>query len=259
MSSHPHQSTMPHRATPDSPHLSDYRAHYRADAELIADPEALPAVRSASEARRLAAIVRLLDLRPGDRVVDVGCGSGWLSQLCAERGAWVVAADIAPAGVAAARRRYPSIGRYTVADVYHLPLRPGRFDVAVLSEVIEHLEDLDAALAQVRALLRPGGRVLIAVPYRETILQHLCIHCNKLTPANAHLHSFDEPALTRLLQTNGLRPVRRRRLANKLLELIGFPHHSRWLPQALWRAVDGAFNLLTGRAGFVVVLAVDDA
>jgi len=245
--------------TPESGRLADYRAHYRADADLIADPADLPPVRGASEARRLHAIVRLLGLRPGDRVADVGCGSGWLSDLCRRQGARVLAADIAPAGVAAARRRYPEVGHFTAADVYHLPMRPGAFDVVVLSEVLEHLEDLDAALDQVRALLRPGGRLLVAVPHCETILQHLCVHCNRLTPANAHLHSFDEQTLCRLLRDHGMTPVRALRLANKLLELLGLPHRTRWLPHALWRAMDGAFNRLTGKAGFLVVLATADA
>jgi len=250
---------MSQQDTPDCARLADYRAHYRADAELIEDPWALPPVRSASEARRLEAIVRFLRLRAGDRVADLGCGSGWLSALCHQRGAWVLAADIAPRGVAAARRRYPEIGRFAVADIYHLPLRPGHFDAVVVSEVVEHLEHLGEALAQVRGLLRPGGRLLIAVPYRETIIQHLCIHCNRLTPANAHLHSFDEGLLHSLLQAQGLRPVRTLRLANKLLELVGFPHHTRWLPHWLWRGIDGALNRLTGKAGFLVAVAVDDA
>lgn len=245
--------------TPDSTRLADYRAHYRADAELIEDPWALPPVRSASEARRLEAILRLLRLRPGARVADLGCGSGWLSALCRQRGAWVLAADIAPRGVAAVRRRYPEIGHFAAADIYHLPLQPGRFDAVIVSEVIEHLEGLDEALDQVRALLRPGGRLLVAVPYRESILQHLCIHCNRLTPANAHLHSFDEERLVALLRARGLRPAATQRLGNKLLELVGFPHRTRWLPHGLWRAVDGALNRLTGRAGFLVVVAVDDA
>ena len=250
---------MSERATPDRAHLADYRAHYRADAELIEDPWALAPVRSASEARRLEAIVRLLGLRTGDRVADLGCGSGWLSALCRSRGGWVLAADIAPRGVAAARRRYPEIGHFAAVDIYHLPLRPGQFDVVVVSEVIEHLEHLDAALAQVRGLLRPGGRLLIAVPYREAIIQHLCIHCNRLTPANAHLHSFDEDRLGSLLEAQGLRPVRTLRLANKLLELVGFPHRTRWLPHWLWRWVDGALNQLTGKASFLVVVAAEDA
>ncbi|MFH1566642.1 MAG: class I SAM-dependent methyltransferase [Gemmatimonadota bacterium] len=240
------------------PRLADYQAHYRKDAELIEDPWALPPVRAASEDRRLEAMVRLLQLQPGQRLLDMGCGSGWLAARCRARGAWVVATDIAPRGVAAVRRRFPPVSRLVAADVYHMPLRDGQFDAAVLSEVLEHLEAVEAAVAEAARLLRPGGRLLVTVPYRETIVQHLCIHCNRLTPANAHLHSFDEEALSGLLARCGLRPRQWLRLGNKLLELAGLPQRARWLPYPAWRLADALLNRLTGRPAFVAVLAARD-
>ena len=126
----------------------------------------------------------------------------------------------------------------------------------MLSEVAEHLEDLPGALAEVAHLLRPGGRLLVSVPYRETIVEHLCIHCNRLTPANAHLHSFDEEKLAAHLHAQGLAPGPFLLLNNKALELVGLPRWTRSWPYWAWRGLDRLSNVLVGRAGFLGMLAV---
>ena len=82
--------------------LADYRAHYRADADAIVDPDELNPQRRASEYRRLQTLLRLLKLQNGERVLDIGCGSGWLAWLCKQAGARVCAMDIALRGVAGA-------------------------------------------------------------------------------------------------------------------------------------------------------------
>lgn len=236
--------------------LTDYKAHYKADAEAIVDPDELDSVRRASEHRRLEALVRLLKPQTGERVLDVGCGSGWLADRCRVAGGEVWAMDIAPSGVAGARRRFPQVAAYQVGDVYHLPFAAHTFQVAVLSEVVEHLEDIGAGLAEVRRVLGPGGRVMVSVPYRERIVHHLCIHCNRLTPANAHLHRFDAGDLEKRLQAAGLAVQRRLLLNNKLLELAGFPRWSHRWPFWCWRGSDRLFNRLVPRPAFLCVLAV---
>jgi SAM-dependent methyltransferase len=236
--------------------LTDYREHYRADAEAIVDPGELDSLRHASEHRRFEALVRLLQLQPGERVLDIGCGSGWLADRCQAAGARVLAMDIAPAGVRAARGRFPAIADFLAGDGYHLPYADASFDVVVLSEVVEHLEEVETALTEVRRVLKPGGRVLVSVPYKERILHHLCIHCNQMTPANAHLHSFDESKLQGHLRNSGLGVDRQVLLTNKLLELAGFPRWSRRWPYWCWRSVDRLFNRIVPRPGFLCVLAV---
>lgn len=235
--------------------LRDYRLHYQVDAGAIVDPAVLSPLRRASEQRRLESLVRLLRLRPGERLLDIGCGSGWLASRCQEAGARVWAADLALEGVAAARARYPQIDHFSVADIYHLPFAGGAFDAVVLSEVMEHLEDIDAGLAEAGRLLRVGGRALVSVPYREVIVEHLCIHCNRLTPANAHLHSFDEAKLAGYLQRQGLAVARTLLMNNKLLELAGFPRWSQGWAHWLWRAIDGLGNAAVGRPAFLGMLA----
>ena len=211
-----------------------YTSHYRADAQFIVGPSSLSPTRQASEARRLREIVRQLRLRPQELVVDLGCGSGWRAELCTRERARVVACDVAPAGVGAARTRYPQVGNFAVADAYAAGIKSRVADVVVMSEVLEHLEDLPTALGELKRLLRPGGRALITVPNNETIVHHLCIHCNRPTPVNAHLHSFTAEDLGTMLRRHGLAVRSSALLSNRLLELVGFPHKSRWFPQWAW-------------------------
>ena len=112
--------------------MRDYTTHYRADADLIVDPSALSPERHASESRRLEGIVRHLGLRPGERLLDLGCGSGWLAAACGAAGASVIACDVAPQGVAAAKNRYPEAGSFLACDAYAVGLRSSELDVIVL-------------------------------------------------------------------------------------------------------------------------------
>jgi SAM-dependent methyltransferase len=240
------------------PRLSDYRTHYRLDAESIEDPASLHPVRSASERRRLQTIKKALRLQAGELILDMGCGSGWFAQMCHESGTRVVATDIAPSGVKGARTRFPGAARFAVTDAYHAALADESFDAVVLSEVVEHLDSPGAGLAEAARLTKSGGRVLVTVPYRETIVDHLCVHCNQLTPGNAHLHRFDDETLSKYLSDVGLRPLRTHHMTNKLLELAGFPRLSRHWPFWSWRFVDGLLNAVTGKSAFLLVVAGKD-
>lgn len=107
----------------------------------------------------------LVHLKPGDRVLDAGCGEGVLSCLAAQRGVNVVGVDISPPNIAAARRLAAEWGvevEFQEADAENLPFPDNSFDVVLSSHVLEHLPDLDAGLHELYRVSR--DRALIAMP-----------------------------------------------------------------------------------------------
>jgi ubiquinone/menaquinone biosynthesis C-methylase UbiE len=106
-------------------------------------------------------------LRPGDRLLDVGCGPGTITIDLARRVAPgpTVGIDAAPGVLAEAEaaRAGAQVDTLTFhpGDIYALPYPDGAFDVAHAHQVLQHLGDPVAALAELRRVLRPGG--LLAV------------------------------------------------------------------------------------------------
>jgi SAM-dependent methyltransferase len=96
-----------------------------------------------------------------ERIVDIGCGEGQVSRVAAAGGAArVVGIDPAAAQLAEATRRGGG-PRYVRGAATALPLADASFDAAVACLVLEHVDDLDAAIREAARLLRPGGRLVL--------------------------------------------------------------------------------------------------
>ncbi|MFD9125838.1 class I SAM-dependent methyltransferase [Kitasatospora sp. NPDC059571] len=114
-------------------------------------------------------LARLSGARPGDRALDVGCGTGYLTLHLADAvtpAGSVVGVDPSPDVLAHARRRAHAHAHCTFTDgiAEDLPFPDGAFDIVASSLMVHHLpEDVRAgALAQMHRVLRPGGRLLLA-------------------------------------------------------------------------------------------------
>lgn len=100
----------------------------------------------------------------GRTILDAGCGSGPLTVLLRERGAMVTGIDASPAMIALARERLGDDVPLHVGDLAEpLPFADGAFDDVIASLVLHYLEDWDAPLAELRRVLRPGGRLIVSV------------------------------------------------------------------------------------------------
>ncbi|MCS7478099.1 methyltransferase domain-containing protein [Umezawaea endophytica] len=105
-----------------------------------------------------------LALRPGERVLDLGSGPGFLAvEMAGEVGADGVVCGIDPAAsmLAMAERRSGGAVEFRQAGADRIPYPDGGFDAVVSTQVFEYLEDVPGALAEVRRVLRPGGRLLV--------------------------------------------------------------------------------------------------
>jgi demethylmenaquinone methyltransferase/2-methoxy-6-polyprenyl-1,4-benzoquinol methylase len=106
------------------------------------------------------AVVRLADVHPGERVLDLAAGTGMSSQPFARAGAQVVAADFSPGMLAAGRRHRPGLS-FTAADAVRLPFRDAGFDLATCSFGLRNVTDVDRALRELARVTRPGGRLVL--------------------------------------------------------------------------------------------------
>jgi ubiquinone/menaquinone biosynthesis C-methylase UbiE len=109
--------------------------------------------------------VKLLDPRPGLRILDAGSGRGEVLLACARRGAEVAAIDYSEAAIEITREtlsEYPD-SDIRVGDVTALPWPDQSFDRVQFSDVIEHLDPPQTvpALSEFRRVLRPGGYLLV--------------------------------------------------------------------------------------------------
>ncbi|WP_434992231.1 class I SAM-dependent methyltransferase [Arthrobacter sp. Ld5] len=110
------------------------------------------------------ATIDLLGDVSGRRVLDVGCGAGPLSAALTATGATVTGFDASPAMIDLARRRLGIEADLHVADLSQpLPFRDGVFDAAAASLVFHYLRDWSAPLAELRRVLKPGGRLVLSV------------------------------------------------------------------------------------------------
>ena len=144
---------------------------------------ALPEVRAVHD--RTAA---LLDARPGERVLEVGCGLGADARELAARvapGGEVVAIDVSQAMIDAASERHDATlpVTYERANVTDLPYDDASFDVVRIERVLQHVAEADLACREMARVLKPGGRVLaydtdwgsFAVDLPDTALVARCL------------------------------------------------------------------------------------
>jgi arsenite methyltransferase len=116
--------------------------------------------------RRRRHVREALAARPGERILDVGCGPGFYArELLDEVGdqGSIVAVDASPDMLALARRRCegrPNVS-FLEGNAIALPVDDGDFDAALCVQVMEYVADPAAALAEMHRALRPGGRVVV--------------------------------------------------------------------------------------------------
>jgi arsenite methyltransferase len=116
----------------------------------------------------------LLALEPGERVLDIGSGPGFLAEEMAEEvgpeGA-VHGVDPSESMLAISRRRETRV-EYAIGDAVSLPYEDETFDAVIATQVYEYVPDMPAALAEARRVLRPGGRLLILDTDWDAIVWH---------------------------------------------------------------------------------------
>jgi SAM-dependent methyltransferase len=175
------------------------------------------------ERERTQSLLRLLV--PGDSVLEIGARDGHFSKLLPDYFREVTALDLTKPQFDIERVR-------TVAgDVRSLEFEDRSFDCVFCTEVLEHVNGLDQATAEIRRVAKK--RIIIGVPYCQDIRwgRTTCKNCLEVSPGWGHVHSFDERKLMRLfpefsLQTREFVSSNKERtnaLSTWLFDLAGNP------------------------------------
>jgi 2-polyprenyl-6-hydroxyphenyl methylase / 3-demethylubiquinone-9 3-methyltransferase len=172
-------------------------------------------------------------------ILEIGCGGGLICEQLARRKATMVGIDLSEGALAAARAhaRQSGLGHiihYEQASAEALPYADGSFSVIVCLDVLEHVRDLKATIAEVARVLAPGGIFVFDTINRTLIARAVLIWYGEHFPSGGlirgihNYHDFIKPAeLRALLEASELR----------VQELTGF------MPRGF---VDGHFKMGPG-------------
>lgn len=153
---------------------------------------------------RLAAVEDLVEPRPGDRVLDLGCAAGAVTHFLSGFGCEVVGVDLEPRAIAKASSLFPGL-RFEQADVTALPFADACFDKAVAADLVEHLDDetFAAMLGEVRRVLVPGGTLSLYTPNPRHLIERLKKRELLLAQNPTHIGLRSAPALATTLTRAG--------------------------------------------------------
>ncbi|BCB81041.1 demethylmenaquinone methyltransferase [Phytohabitans flavus] len=120
-----------------------------------------------------------LDLAPGQRVLDVGAGTGTSTQELAASGAYAVGLDLSIGMLQAGRRARPGVP-LLAGDALRLPFPDAAFDAVTISFALRNVVEPAAALRELARVTRPGGRLVVCefshptvVPFRQVYMSYL--------------------------------------------------------------------------------------
>jgi ubiquinone/menaquinone biosynthesis C-methylase UbiE len=227
--------------------------------------EAGPPLERYEHHQRRRAVLKLLGVSEGERILEIGCGEGHYLAKMAERGCGsLVGLDLSPGKLKMARSRLlPKEFGPIAADAESLPFKDGSFHWVLCTETIEHLLAPGKALKEIRRVLTRDGQAVVSTPTRRgmagqgrpeapaSLSTLVASHFGR--PFEGHLWSFTASSFIRLLARTGLEPVAQLTVAifdaqgwQRLRAVVKAPRLQLWLQ----RLIDATLTPLWGAEVF---------
>ena len=149
---------------------------------------------------RRKAVIRALEPKPGEHVIDLGCGAGHLVQEIAQMiqpSGRITGIDVSPQQLAVARERckdLPSV-EFLEEDAVDLPFPSGSFEKLASIQALEYIQEVDSTLAETRRLLKPGGIVALV----SVLWDHWRFHGAEATLNDRILDAFRAHCIHQML------------------------------------------------------------
>ncbi len=163
----------------------------------------------------LLRVVRSAGVSLDGRVLDFGCGPGYLLEKLAARGVDCHGIEFSPESAEKARQRLGRAGvgaTVEVAEGIPTHLADGGFDTVFFLETLEHLlaDERAPTVAELARIVRPGGTLIVTVPNREDLdrAQVLCPDCGCQFHPMQHVSSWDRDSVTAVMREHGFETVR---------------------------------------------------
>lgn len=185
-------------------HESGLFGAYRELYDTIADDDLATSIQSPARLRSEACdILEAVGPVAGKDVCEIGVGQGALVRLLLEQDpSSVIGVDLAATYLQRLARDDPRL-HLIVANAENLPFR-SELDVLVVSDVLEHVLNAADLLGGCADALRPGGRLVVKVPYRENLSQYRT-HTGNCPYPMVHLRTFDRSVLRQTIEDAGMR------------------------------------------------------
>jgi SAM-dependent methyltransferase len=155
-----------------------------------------------------------LEIRPGERLLDAGCGEGRHCFGALEHGARVVGLDLdlaslrpAVGGLRKRGEELSSLGAMIQGDAFHLPFRDESFDKVICSEVMEHVHDYTAAARELARVTKPGGSLAVTIPTATSENLYLRVGDDYFESLGGHIRIFRPRQLAEGMAAAGLATV----------------------------------------------------
>jgi SAM-dependent methyltransferase len=119
----------------------------------------------------------------GLRVLDVGCGNGYVLAQYASFGAEVAGVDLTQTAIDLSRSRFELAGLrgdFQLTDGDRLPFEDDSFDIACSMGVLHHIEDPSPMVAELRRVLKPGGRIVLMLYHWASWKYHVVLRMKRL-------------------------------------------------------------------------------